>query len=270
MKTIFFCLLFLVVLPWKSQAQIRVYSFEVQPQYLTSAGKIEIDNFSPTTTIQFDVTYTSFRTGVNPNPGYSLTTRLATHNGSSRIYFSPAVTYSSSSFPSGVFTPKVTYSAEINKSQLTGNKLYLYMTSSDGLDGFYTSKDYQYEIASPDVTINSVNFQQNQLIGPDCGFTHTTKMEKGVYNCVYTTNYTNNTSYPTNDITFEYLVQDDSQSISGQKQFLIAGNAGNTVTFSGNDYLDSYDSKVTVRAKSISTGAYLSTPYTFIVDGVWH
>lgn len=129
------------------------------------------------------------------------------------------------------------------------------------------------------VNITNVTKVERMLIGTDCGFIPQ-HMEKDAWAFAYNINFTkNNSSISDSDIFWEWVVLDPSFYFAGERQFLVYpyGTTKSTplngeakVTVEANDYLDEYDSKVIVRAKSRSTNTILSSDYTFYFAGVNH
>ncbi|WP_426328207.1 hypothetical protein [Pedobacter sp. R-06] len=138
------------------------------------------------------------------------------------------------------------------------------------------------------ITINSINKVETILFGTDCGFPHAYGtsynpngfMENGVWKFAYDISFTkNNASVVDSDIYWEWEVADMSNYPVTEKQFLVYPygtikgtpmNGNKKVFVEANDYLDEYDSKVFVRAKSRSTGSVLSSTFTLYFNGVNH
>lgn len=138
------------------------------------------------------------------------------------------------------------------------------------------------------ITINGVPKVETILFGADCGFVHAYgtptyspgHMEKDVWKFAYDVNYTKvNSSVLDSDIYWEWLVEDNSQYIPLEKQFitypygtgrLTQLNGNKKVTIEANDLLDEYSSKARVWARSRSTGSRLSSDYILYLSGVNH
>jgi hypothetical protein len=143
---------------------------------------------------------------------------------------------------------------------------------------YYVETGFQTINPSSSITINSVNNVEVISFEPD-HFHAPMGMEVGVFNYVYEVSYTNSSSISENDIYFEWVVEDQSHYSYPEKQFLVYpyGTSASTplngekkITMEANDILDEFTSKVFVRAKSRSTGQYLSSQYILYVNGRAH
>jgi|GEM_PF-6273417 len=288
--------LLLVMLVNVASAQISVSSFKVLDQYLQD-GKVLIKHATPSTEIKIEVMFVSSL----DNQGYAnpanIKTRLATGNANGQVvYLSAQETITNADFPRYTGSITKVFTLNIDKSKLTSGIVLSLLTQRNGqLEGSFTGKYYHYVLETPPVVapqyainISSVSKVETVLIGTDCGFQHAYgtsfnpngHMENGVWKFAYDINYTkSNPSVADSDIYWEWVVSDYSNFPITEKQFLVYPYAGTKygpfngekkVFVEANDFLDEYDSKVTVRAKSRSTGTVYSKDYTFYFTAVNH
>lgn len=156
--------------------------------------------------------------------------------------------------------------------------------STYGYTSFSGSYYKTINVGIPYINITSVYKAETSLIGVDCGFgpahAAANHMENGVWRLAYDINYTKtNPAIADSDIYWEWIVADEANYPSIGKQFLVYPYGGvkndfhngqKKVWVEANDYLDEYQSKVTVRAKSRSTGDVYSSNLVFYFSGVNH
>ena len=261
----------------KAQVPVNAGGFEVESSYLQD-GKILISNSNPKTTIKFNVTY------LRNQGGGSVKTRLVTVNGTTLVGLSAQESISVANFEVNHATLTKTYEVSIDKSLLTGQPIYLGVQGS-GAEGLFNNGNVKYQYIIPPllsnaITISSVSKINRILMGEDCGFNHPNHMEKDVWKFIYQANFEiTNSSVSESDVFWEWTVTDNSSYFPNQKQFLTYPEGGikgapqdgrYRITIEANDYLEAYDSKVIVRAKSRTTGARYSSDYIFNVSAIHH
>lgn len=294
MKLIYKLFIALVILltPQLADAQINVFSFKVLDQYLKD-GKILIKN-SEATEIKIEVKFSTARDAQGKPKVGKIRTALGTKNSSGDIvYLTDQQEVFNTDFIAGEVYLTKTYTVNIQKSKLTNNIIDLLQQQPGGLPTESPTR-YNYVVETPvvtppsPITINSVNKVETILFGTDCGFPHAYGtsynpngfMENGVWKFAYDISFTkNNASVVDSDIYWEWEVADMSNYPVTEKQFLVYPygtvkgtpmNGNKKVFVEANDYLDEYDSKVFVRAKSRSTGSVLSSTFTLYFNGVNH
>jgi hypothetical protein len=156
---------------------------------------------------------------------------------------------------------------EANLLRVAGNTFYMKQTININIS---VAPSFTY------LSITGSNLVDYLKYGThDDSFQHYGKVEYGVFKAVYEMTFTKqNNGIPNSDIIFEYSVLDNSQSFTGQKQFIIQqyglNSPNNKIAVLGNDLLESYESIIQVRARQVSTNKVISPYYEFLVYGVNH
>jgi hypothetical protein len=302
MKKQLFILLAIMVIATAGYAQVTLQSFQIAPNYLQETS-LKVANINSATPFKFLV---SVARGINSGGGYvsgNCTIKLYyTENQSSdsNIPDDPSsVLLLTKNITSSNYSSNQATLADLDAS-LPANKQYgklilrfEYLDNQNINRISYSSTRYGIYLVPPDVppspiTINSVNKVETILFGTDCGFPHAYgtsynpngHMENGVWKFAYDISFTkNNASVVDSDIYWEWEVADMSNYPVTEKQFLVYPygtikgtpmNGNKKVFVEANDYLDEYDSKVFVRAKSRSTGAILSSTFSINFTAVNH
>jgi hypothetical protein len=302
MKKQIFILLAIMIIATGAYAQVTLQSFQIGQNYLQGTS-LKVPNINAPTPFKFLV---SVLRGANSNGGFvsgnCIIKLYYTENQSSdsNIPDDPSsVLLLTKNITSSDYSSNQATLADLDAS-LPANKQYgklilrfEYLDNQNINRISYSSTRYGIYVVPPDVpplpiTINSVNKVETILFGTDCGFPHAYGtssnpngfMENGVWKFAYDISFTkNNASVVDSDIYWEWEVADMSNYPVTEKQFLVYPygtikgtpmNGNKKVFVEANDYLDEYDSKVFVRAKSRSTGSVLSSTFTLYFNGVNH
>lgn len=297
MKNFLFATLFIIMAAFTVKAQTYYGSID---RFTVNSGW-NVTPGSSSTTINFTVKVVrelnatgswnwkpfnmNFRVGLVLAPGTALIE-----------YLSPVYNVNSLNFGAYDAYYEATFSFSVPSSKLLDDYhlVLFYNIPYPGSTTYNQFSSYYSKINNPPlvpqyaINISSVSKVETVLIGTDCGFQHAYgtsfnpngHMENGVWKFAYDINYTKlNSSVNDADIYWEWVVSDYSNFPTTEKQFLVYPYAGNKygpfngekkVFVEANDFLDEYDSKVTVRAKSRSTGAVYSKDYTFYFTAVNH
>lgn len=292
MKNFIISISILLITTFNAKAQTYTGSVSL---FTVNSGWNVVPN-STNTTVNFKVSMVREQIKVNDiwvwAPfNMNLKVGIALAPGSAVIeYLSPVYNVTSSNFGANNAIYDATFSFSVSSAKLRDDHhLVLYYNIPNNGSIYYQNYG-GIQINNPPPTpqyginITSVYKAETSLIGVDCGFgpahAAANHMENGVWRLAYDINYTKtNPAIPDSDIYWEWIVADETNYPSIGKQFLVYPYGGvkndshdgqKKVWVEANDYLDEYQSKVTVRAKSRSTGNVYSSDLVFYFSGVNH
>jgi len=293
LKTATLVVFIMLTCVFTSNAKLTLSGISVGSEYLIS-GRLNIANASVPTKFKFNV---SVARSFTANGIWEDGTCIATLFHSSGLAISEPISIANANYDGGGIGRVRDINATL-PANISSGSVYIQLKYYDNVIKQERIEDYVQSVVNiqynpiKGIAISNVKKVETILFGTDCGFAHAYgtpikaegHMENGVWKFAYQVDFSIvDSTIPESDIYWEWIVEDNSQYIPQEKQFLVypygttkstplsAQNGNRLVTVEANDYSDEYDSKVTVRAKSKRIiGQVYSADYVFYFSGVNH